>query len=290
MNFTHSKIATPTLNIPKPIIFTAQALQIISTNWAAKFGAKIFTTPVNFTIPKRERVLLESAQKTTLHIPAISRDIKVLSYGYAPKKVLWVHGWAGRSTQHYLIADKLLEKGYMVISFDGPAHGESSGKTTHLLEFLATIAELNKQFGPFEAAIGHSFGGVCLYNAIPEGFAVNKLVTVGAADTLSDVILNFTKNLHVKPRIAYKMKRLFDKQWQRDIDTHASSYKAKSISIPTLVVHDSSDGDVAVSCALAIRQNLVNGKLLITEGLGHTKILRNAKVASKIVDFIIQES
>ena len=290
MNFIHSKNALPSIKIPKPIILSAKVLQSISNNLATKFGVKLFTTPVSFPIPKREKVMLESAQTKTINIPAISRDIQVLSYGYSTKKVLWVHGWAGRSTQLYMIADKLLEKGYMVISFDGPAHGKSTGKTTEMPDFLETIAEIDKQYGPFEAAIGHSFGGVCLYNAFSEGFTVNKLVTVGAADKISDVILNFTKNLQVKPVIAHKMKRFFDKKWQRNIDLHSSSVKAKNVDIPTLVVHDSFDGDVDVSCAIEIRQNLQNGTLLITEGLGHTKILRDARVASKIVDFIIQPS
>ncbi len=290
MDFIHSKNTLPSIKIPKPIILSAKFLQFISNNLATKFGVKLFTTPVSFPMPKREKVMLESAQTKTINIPTISRDVQMLSYGYSTKKVLWVHGWAGRSTQLYMIADKLLEKGYMVISFDGPAHGKSTGKTTEMPDFLETIAEIDKQYGPFEAAIGHSFGGVCLYNALSENFSVKKLVTIGAADKISDVILNFTKNLHVKPIIAHKMKRFFDKKWQRDIDVHSSSVKAKNVDIPTLIVHDSFDGDVDVSCAIKIRQNLQNGTLLITEGLGHTKILRDAKVASKIVDFIIQPS
>ena len=288
MNFKPSNILPPSIIIPKPIIFSAKVLQFFSTNLTAKFAAKLFTTPVSFPIPKREKIMFESAQKKTINVPSIAKDIQILSYGYSPKKVLFVHGWAGRSTQLYMIADKLLEKGYMVISFDGPAHGNSSGKTTAMPEFLNTITEIDKQFGPFEAAIGHSFGAMCLLNAITESFSVKKLVTVGAADTISDIILNFTKNLRVKPYVARKMKTFFDKKWHRDIDLHSSSKVAQKIKTPTLVVHDINDGDVAVSCAIKIRQNLQNGKLLITEGLGHTKILRNSKVASKIVNFITQ--
>ena len=56
---------------------------------------------------------------------------------------------------------------------------------------------------------------------------------------------------------------------------YSPSVRAKRVKIPTLLVHDSNDGDVPVSCALNIRQNLQNGQLLITKGLGHTKILRN---------------
>ena len=81
MNFTHSKTAEPSIKIPKPVIFSAKALQFISVSKAAKFGARLFTTPVNFPIPKREKVMLESAQKKTINVPSISRDVQVLSYG-----------------------------------------------------------------------------------------------------------------------------------------------------------------------------------------------------------------
>ncbi|WP_237275679.1 alpha/beta fold hydrolase [Tenacibaculum ovolyticum] len=288
MNFNNSNIFPPSIVIPKPIIALAKFTQFFSTRLTAKFAARIFITPIQFSTPKRESVMLESAQKKIINIPSISKEIKVLSYGYSKKKVLLVHGWAGRSTQLYMIADKLLEKGYMVISFDGPAHGESSGKTTAMPEFIETISEIDKQFGPFEAAVGHSFGGTTLYNSVATNFQIKKLVTVGAADKISDVILNFTNNLKTKPIVATKIKNSFDKRWQQDIDSHSSSIVAKKIKIPTLIVHDSNDGDVPVSCAINIRQNLQEGKLLITKGLGHTKILRNKKVTSEIVTFITQ--
>ncbi len=288
MNFNNSNIFPPSLVIPKPVIYLAKTIQFFSNHLTAKFGAKLFITPVKFSIPKREKVMLESAQKKTINIPSISKEIEVLSYGYSKKKVLLVHGWAGRSTQLYMIADKLLERGYMVISFDGPAHGKSTGKTTAMPEFLDAINEIDKQYGPFEAAVGHSFGGMCLYNSVSNDFNIKKLVTVGSADKISDIILNFTNNLKVKSIVAEKIKNSFDKKWTQDIDSHSPSLVAKKITIPTLIVHDSNDGDVPVSCAINIRQNLQKGTLLITEGLGHTKILRNKKVTSKIVDFITQ--
>ena len=64
----------------------------------------------------------------------------------------------------------------------------------------------------------------------------------------------------------------------------------KKIEIPVLVVHDTKDGDVPVSCAYRIRQSLTNGSLLITNGLGHTKILRNKEIVNKSIEFIIQNT
>ena len=290
MNFTNIHVHPKSIQIPKNIIFFANFLQTISLSLVTRFAAKLFVTPVNFPVPEREKMLYSSAQKKLITVKNISKDVEVLSYGYAKKKVLFVHGWSGRSTQLFLTADKLLENGYMYISFDAPAHHNSSGKTTSMFEFLETIKEVNQQLGPFDVAIGHSFGSMCLYNAVAEGFSVKKLITIGAADKISDVILSFTQNLRVQPIVAKKIKAIYDKQWQKDIDIHSSSKKAKEIDIPTLVIHDSSDGDVPVSCAINIRQNLRKGTLFITQGLGHTKILRDQKVTSKIIDFIKSES
>jgi esterase/lipase len=53
-----------------------------------------------------------------------------------------------------------------------------------------------------------------------------------------------------------------------------SAYKAaKEITIPILVIHDKDDLEVPVKAAQHIYDHLKNGKLLLTEGLGHRKIL-----------------
>ena len=286
MNFNNSNLFPTSLAIPKPVQVLAKTIQLFSYKLTAVLGAKLFTTPISFKTPKREKAMEKSAQTKSIFVESIQKKVHILSYGYSKKKVLLVHGWAGRSTQLFMIADKLLEKGYMVISFDGPSHGKSEGKTTAMPEFLETITEIDKQFGPFEAAIGHSFGGMSLYSSVADGFSIKSLVTVGAADKISDVILNFTTNLGVKPNIAKKMKQLYDKKWQVDIDNYSPIFTSKRVKIPTLLVHDSNDGDVPVSCALKIRQNLEKGELLITKGLGHTKILRTKNISNRIVDFI----
>ena len=74
------------------------------------------------------------------------------------------------------------------------------------------------------------------------------------------------------------------------MDDYASGYVASNIDIPVLVVHDTEDGDVSVSNAYNIRQNLQKGSLLITHGLGHTKILRDQNIVNKTVEHIIQNT
>ena len=286
----NKKSLIPSLIIPKPVSYFAKILELISSRLASFFGIRLFITPVNFPIPKREQYMLKSAQKKRLHIPEIKKEIEILSYGYSKKKVLLVHGWSGRSTQLFAFADKLLENGYMVISFDGPAHGKSTGKTTMMPEFLKTIQKINTTFGPFEAAIGHSFGATSLYNAAATFLDIKTFIAIGSGDRISDIISNFVKNLYLNEKSAKKIQLGLEKKWMIHVDDFSSSAVAKKIKIPVLVVHDTIDGDVPVSCAYRIRQNLEKGSLLITNGLGHTKILRNNEIVHKSIKFIIQHT
>ena len=286
----NKKTLIPSLIIPKTVSYFAKTLELISIRLASFFGIRLFITPVNFPIPKREQYMLKSAQKKRLYIPEIKKEIEILSYGYSKKKVLLVHGWSGRSTQLFAFADKLLENGYMVISFDGPAHGKSTGRTTMMPEFLKTIEKINTTFGPFEAAIGHSFGATSLYNAAATFLDIKTFIAIGSGDRISDIISNFAKNLYLKEKSAKKIQLGLEKKWMIHIDDFSSSTVAKKIKIPVLVVHDIIDGDVPVSCAYRIRQNLEKGSLLITNGLGHTKILRNNEIVHKSIKFIIQHT
>ena len=284
------KILIPSIVIPKPIRYLAKTLELISSRLSSLFGLMLFVTPIKYPIPKREQYMLKSAQKKRLFINSINKEIEILSYGYSRKKVLLVHGWCGRSTQLYAFADKLLENGYMVISFDGPAHGRSSGKTTMMPEFLETIKNINTTYGPFEAAIGHSFGATSLYIAASEFLTIKSLVAIGSGDKISDIILNFSKNLNLKKKSAQLIQSRLEKKWKIKVDDSSSSTVAKKINIPVLVIHDKTDGDVPVNCAYEIRKNLKKGSLLITNKLGHTKILRNEEIVMKSINFIQQNS
>ena len=283
-------IFPPSLGIPKPVLIFMQIINFISPNLAIRIAARLFITPVNFRIPKREIPMLESAQIEMLKINSVGRKIRVFKYGYSEKKVMLVHGWSGRGTQLFGFANKLLEMGYMVISFDGPSHGKSEGKTTNLKEFIATVKEVNETYGPFDAAIGHSFGSMSILNANADQPIFKSVITIGSGDFVSDIMRNFITDLGLKKHMGYKLKRYFQNKWKIQVDDFASSKAAKKLKLPILVVHDINDGDVPVSCAENISQNATNGSLLLTSNLGHTKILRDRKVIDSVCNFIKQHS
>lgn len=275
-------------NIPSKILRTAKILQSLSTALATKFALKLFHTPVKFKTPEVEKKMARNAKKEILFIPAIKKEIMVYSYGSSKRKILLIHGWSGRGTQLFGIAEKMIENGFMTISFDAPAHGESSGKTTMMTEVIATVKCLEQKYGPFEIGIGHSFGGMTILNSLKQGVSFKKAVIIGSGDMLSDIIKLFIVKLELKPKFVDIIMRYYSNKFGIHIDTFSSSVAAKVITIPTLVIHDSDDKEVPVSCAYNIRQNLKYGDLLITKGLGHTRILKDKGTINKIHKYILQ--
>ncbi|UCE94078.1 MAG: alpha/beta hydrolase [Flavobacteriaceae bacterium] len=272
--------------IPRYVIAFGKVLQFFSKDAATLFVAKLFSTPVKVKVPDRELTMRDSAKNESLYLPLCKKEINVYIYGYSKRKVLIVHGWAGRGTQLFQIADKVLENRMMVVSFDGPAHGLSSGKMTNMIEFLEAINEVNKKYGAFDAAIGHSFGGMALINAVANGLNVSRLVTIGADNSIPQIFKYFVKKVELKPEIEKRLVALSEKKLRTSLKDISSKNKAEKIDIPTLIIHDTEDKYVDVSSAVQIRQSLKKGELLITYGLGHHKIFKDGFVIQRIIDFI----
>jgi pimeloyl-ACP methyl ester carboxylesterase len=283
-NITTSSITVP--KIPASIIATGKILQYLAPPLAVLYAIKLFRTPIRFKTPARENMMADSAQKKLVMIPELNKEVMVYSYGYSKRKILLIHGWSGRGTQLFKIADKLLENGFMTISFDAPAHGKSSGKTTMMNEFVKTALFLEKEFGPFEIAIGHSLGGMTVLNSVKLGLKVKKAIVIGSGDVITDIIKEFVAKIQLKPKLVNKIKQHFYRKFGEDIDNYSAYIAAKSVKIPTFVIHDTEDVEVPVSCSHHIRQNLEQGEILITNGLGHSRVLKDSKVIGRIIEFI----
>ena len=277
------------LPIPKFIIKTGQFLNLFSTKAVVLYAAKLFTTPIKHRIPKRELEMDTNSIQKLISVPSINKSIMVYEYGKSDKKVLLVHGWSGRGTQLFKIADALLKEGYSTVSFDAPAHGKSPGNSSIMLEFITSIFELEKQFGPFEMAIGHSLGGMAVLNAVKSGFHTDKIVVIGSGDIVQDIIDDFIKKLQLKPEISIKLRDHFENKYDEAMDNYSAFKAAEAIEKPILVVHDENDYEVPVKAGININQHVKNGNLLLTQGLGHRKILGDTNVIQKIIEFSKQQ-
>lgn len=283
---TDKKKPVQVLLAPKYILRTGKILTAISPFIASRFAARLFLTPFKYKIPEREKEMDANTTQESIIVPAINREIVVYHYGDSKKKILLIHGWSGTGTQMALIAKKLVEKGYEIISFDAPAHGKAPGKISMMPFFIESIHHLEKTYGPFHAAIGHSLGGMSILKAVKDGLILNKLIIIGTANSVTHITKDFAQNMQLNEKVAKKMKSYFDSKFGEDMDNYSGALSAEAVKIPTLVIHDEDDVDVHVSSAYEIAQNLDNSEILITEGLGHRKILGDSEVINKITTFI----
>ncbi|MDW8853066.1 alpha/beta hydrolase [Flavobacterium sp. MMLR14_040] len=277
---------TKSLKIPQFIILSCKICAFISTKLVTIYTAKLFTTPIKHKVPKREFEMDQKSIQNTIYVPQIHKSVVTYKYGESDRKILLVHGWSGRGTQLFKIADELLKLGYSTISFDAPAHGKSKGKTTIMSDFIAAILEIEKQYGIFEVAIGHSLGGMSVLNAIKDGLQVNKAVIIGSGDIVQDILDDFIAKLHLKQEISERLRNLFEEKYQVKMDDFSAYRAAQKIQIPVLVIHDKDDPEVPAKAGIHIHEQLKNGILYITQGLGHRKILGNQNVIKKISEFI----
>lgn len=274
-------------SIPKIIILITKSLQKISTSLTVKFAKKIFSTPIKYKIPKREFEMDLNSKQKLVFIPEISKKIMTYKYGNGTKKALLVHGWSGRGTQLVKIADQLTEMGYTTISFDAPAHGKSPGSTSLMIEFIASILEIEKIYGKFDLAVGHSLGGMSILNSIKQGLNVDKAIIIGSGDSISDILHDFAKKLSLEPKIADLMRDSYEATYKEKMENYSGSNAAKEVNVPILVIHDKDDEDVPYTASVNIDKVLNNSELFLTSNLGHRKILGNEDVILKIKDFIL---
>ena len=275
--------------VPKKILRTSKTLQFLSPRLASLFASKIFTTPTKHKLPNREVSMYADAIKTPILIPSIKKEVVVYQYGPQienQKKILLVHGWSGRGTQLFKFADAFVAQGYSVISFDAPGHGDAKANTAILPDFIASILFIQQHYGPFEVAVGHSLGGMSVVNSVPRGLNVTKMAVIGSADVVKDVIDEFIAAIGLKGKVANIMEKLFEKRTNSLMADYSSYVAAQKIAIPVLVIHDEQDAEVSIQCAYNINDNLQNGNLYITKGLGHRKILGSADVIEKAVNFL----
>lgn len=275
---------TPSLQIPKAYLAYVKLLQTISFSLAAREIRKRFFTPIPFPLPKRERPFIEESRRENLTVG--DRQITLRTLGNSDKKILFIHGWSGRGSQAYAIAPALVEAGYEVTTITAQAHGDNPGKRTHMLQFTDAILAAAEHVGKVDTLIAHSIGGAAAFNALAGGLDVQKLVILGAPSSILDVIDDFCSRLNLDDRYRQYLAQYLRDNYSPDIEALAPRNLAKKMSVPGLIVHDKQDIDVGFKQAEALHKNWSNSKLILTEGLGHRRILSDEGVVRAIVSFV----
>ena len=246
-----------------------------------------FTT-TRFRPPVREREALTTA--TIDSIPVDDVDVVTYCWGHTHDPlVLFVHGWSGRGTQVCAFVEPLLQAGFSVLSFDAPAHGQTPGRQTSVLQFVDVLLALQHRHGHFHACITHSVGGMALGIAAQHGFAPTRAVCICPPNDFDTILHNFSRILALPMAVRQSM-------LQKLYASHGNIIKTlvrmdanmARVHFPGLLIHDRDDPEIPWQDSDKIHHAWPGSRLMLTAGLKHHRIVRDDAVISAALDFLQQ--
>ena len=277
---------SPVLRIPILIRFGVWLSQQLSTSLATQVALYLFFRPQRFKRPVREQEMHEQALQTSCYVPEIDKVVQVFRFAGKGSKVLLLHGWSGRGTQLFAFADELRKSNAEVVTFDMPAHGQSLGNKTNIVELVACIKEVHAKYGPFDHAIAHSMGSMALLRALRDGIPMKSAAIIGSGDKIRNVFYRFSEQLQFSDKVTDRMMQTVEKQFGMNLESYSSSMSLKHLDMPLLIVHDKDDKETHFAYSIDLHEIANNSELLLTTGLGHHRILRDSKTVQRIIQFI----
>jgi pimeloyl-ACP methyl ester carboxylesterase len=256
------------------------------------------------TSPKALRLLDDAERLTLKHTQVPSGalgdhppiDLAVYRWRAASevrngRSALLVHGWEMSAGRMAAFAGPLLAAGCDVLAADMPAHGQSGGIATTMVDWSSAITQIVNRFA-VNALIGHSFGGMSACWALahahsrpaPAG-SVDRLVLLASGSSIAFLLdaSQATQDLDAAGRLAFE--QIFAERVGSPLSNYDTAQAAAQIQAPILTVHDPRDPLVPFAHAERYVQYSSNARLRPAPGLGHLSLLRDADVVTEVTAF-----
>ncbi len=200
--------------------------------------------------------------------------------------VLMLHGWEGRPTQFAHFIEPLLQQGRQVVALDAPGHGESPGHESNAILFTHALLEAAIEIPNLEAVVGHSMGAGAIGYALSLGLSPERVVLLGGPSSLRSVLEQYADGVKLQPRARER----FFNDVARHTGVHPDAVDirqlARAFRVPALIVHDRDDALVPFEHGERMAAAWPGAELMATDGLGHWRILTDARVVARATDFL----
>jgi len=249
-----------------------------------------FFSPSQYEVKSTDQAILERGNNYRMLFEG--GELMVTTWGNSGPAVLLMHGWGGARAQMTGFVEPLLSAGYRVVAYDQPAHGQSDGKLTNLLEIAPTMDLIAGQEGNFDAIIAHSFGTlITSYALVKRNFPPPaKLVYFGAFNRLLESLPRFQVLAGLPDELIEGLRDMIYDNFGRDVlDAIVNEALVQHINIPALMFHDAADNVTPVEDSRAIAQAWKNAQFIETDGLGHRGALQSKEIHEQVIEFLMNE-
>ncbi len=203
--------------------------------------------------------------------------------------VLLVHGWGGHAGQMRPLAEALAARGLRPLIVEMPGHGHSGGIRSSLPQFARAIdyvsSRLAQQGEPVRALVAHSLGATAAAYAASRGLGIARLVLLAPAASPPAFTRLFAQVFGLSERTRAAMQARIEAREAMLMPLCEAAAVGARIGVATLVVHDRHDAMNPFGDGQAYADAVPGAQLLATEGLGHRKILKDARVLDAVAGF-----
>ena len=251
-----------------------------------RLASELWFRTHRFPEPPRETRIRERAREHRLQVEGVALAVYEWGPQGAPTIAL-VHGWNGRATQLGAFVEPLLARGYRVVGFDAPGHGRSPGQATDLYQCARALRALADEQGPLLGVIAHSFGTLITAQALGDGLTLSRSVLVAPPAGAAVLLDRFQSLMAIPPAVMTDMTRRIGQRFGTDFRERLQIARMlRDRACPALIIHDRNDRDVPLADGRSLAASWPGAQLMITEGLGHRRILRDAGVIGAGVQFL----
>lgn len=273
---------------------SVRAASAVSPRWGASIALPLFASVSKPRPVHRDDVpTMLRARRRSIRIAGVDRrgvDVVVYEWGAGDRTVVLAHGWNGRASQFATLVRELVAEGFRVVAFDAPAHGESGGRRTYLVDWIDVLTQLQDRYGTFAAVVGHSFGGLGSLVSVAGGIEADRVATVASPADAELLLSQFQTMLRYRDGVARELTSRFARRYFPDDEDPFAWLSAVRRPLPAgtplLVVHDERDGVVPFGEGARIATANPGALSLTTSGLGHSRILGADAFLDAVVDFV----
>jgi len=184
------------------------------------------------------------------------------------------------------LANAAVALGNEAVLLDLPAHGSSPGKRTNGWEAARAIERVASEYGQPDAIVAHSFGALAAGIAIGLGVTPQRLALIAPLPSLAWAAEDFALKVKVPTGFMAKVARAFARRLGLEPERLDLGAEGPHRALPTLVIHDRGDRIIPVRQSERLVQNWPLGSLIVTEGLGHARILGDQDVRERVLAFL----